>query len=53
MFVYTALCWKLIEMTEALFISCTAIPAVDVVEQIEQKPGKSVVTAVQAIFWQA
>ena len=38
---------------DALFISCTAIRAVDVVERIEQKIGKPVVTAVQAIFWQS
>ena len=36
---------------DALFISCTAIRAVDVVEQIEQKLGKPVVTANQALFW--
>jgi maleate isomerase len=38
---------------EALFISCTAIRAVDVVDRIEQTLGKPVVTAVQAMFWQA
>ncbi len=38
---------------DALFISCTAIRAVDVVEQIEQDLGKPVVTANQAMFWQA
>ena len=38
---------------DALFISCTAIRAVDVVERIEQSLGKPVVTANQAMFWQA
>ena len=38
---------------DALFISCTAIRAVDVIEKIEQKLGKPVITAVQAMFWQA
>lgn len=38
---------------EALFISCTAIRAVDVVERIEQAIGKPVVTANQAMFWQS
>ncbi len=38
---------------DALFISCTAIRAVDVVEQIERELGKPVVTANQAMFWQA
>ena len=36
---------------DALFISCTAIRAVDVVEAIEQEIGKPVVTANQALFW--
>ena len=39
------------EDADALFISCTAIRAVDVVEAIEQKIGKPVVTANQALFW--
>lgn len=38
---------------EALFVSCTAIRAADVVERIEQALGKPVVTANQAMFWQA
>lgn len=38
---------------DALFISCTAIRAVDVIEKIEQALGKPVITAVQAMFWQS
>ena len=38
---------------EALFISCTAIRAVDVVERIEETLGKPVVTANQAMVWQS
>lgn len=38
---------------DALFISCTAIRAVDVVDRIEQALGKPVVTANQALAWQA
>jgi maleate isomerase len=38
---------------EALFISCTAIRAVDVVEQLERALGKPVVTSIQAMFWQS
>ena len=38
---------------DALFISCTAIRAVDVVDKIEQKIGKPVITAIQAMFWQS
>ena len=38
---------------DALFISCTAIRAVEVVDRIEQALGKPVITANQAMFWQA
>ncbi len=38
---------------EALFISCTAIRAVDTVERIEQALGKPVVSANQAMVWQS
>lgn len=38
---------------DALFISCTALRAVDVVERIEQALGKPVITANQALYWQA
>ena len=38
---------------DALFISCTAIRALDVVERIEQAIGKPVVTANQAMIWQS
>ncbi len=38
---------------QALFISCTAIRAVDVIDRIEQKIAKPVITAVQAMFWQS
>ncbi|MBX2837795.1 MAG: aspartate/glutamate racemase family protein [Gammaproteobacteria bacterium] len=38
---------------DALFISCTAIRAVDAIERIEQKLGKPVISANQALFWQA
>lgn len=36
---------------EALFISCTAIRAADVVDRVEQTLGKPVVTANQAMYW--
>ena len=38
---------------EALFISCTAIRACDVVERLERTLGKPVVTSIQAMFWQS
>lgn len=40
------------EDTDAVFISCTAIRAVEVVDAIEQKIGKPVITSIQAMFWQ-
>ena len=38
---------------EALFISCTAIRAVEAVERIEAALGRPVITANQALIWQA
>ncbi len=38
---------------DALFISCTAIRAVEVIESIEQSLGKPVISANQALFWQS
>lgn len=37
--------------TEAFFISCTALPALLAVREIEQKTGKPVVTSNQATAW--
>ena len=39
--------------TEALFISCTAIRAMEVAESIEREIKKPVITANQAMIWQA
>ena len=36
---------------EALFVSCTALPALDVVAEIEARLGKPVVTSNQASIW--
>ena len=38
---------------DALFISCTAIRALDVVDRIERMIGKPVITANQAMIWQS
>lgn len=38
---------------DALFISCTAIRAVEVLDSIEQTINKPVISANQALFWQA
>ncbi|WP_265500814.1 maleate cis-trans isomerase family protein [Paracoccus beibuensis] len=50
---------EIIEMAEAsdhpeaqaLFISCTALPAVDVIDRIEARLGKPVLSSNQALFW--
>ncbi|MBU3029357.1 maleate cis-trans isomerase family protein [Paracoccus marinaquae] len=36
---------------EALFMSCTALPAVPVIERIEDQLGKPVISANLALFW--
>ncbi|MDP5306108.1 maleate cis-trans isomerase family protein [Paracoccus spongiarum] len=36
---------------EALFMSCTALPAVRIIDQIEDRLGKPVVSANLALFW--
>lgn len=36
---------------EALFLSCTAMRGVDVIDRIEARLGKPVVTSNQALFW--
>lgn len=41
------------DAADALFISCTAIRAVEVIQDIEDRIKKPVVTAVQALFWQS
>jgi maleate isomerase len=41
------------EEAEALFISCTAIRSCEIIERLEQRLGKPVVTAVQALFWKS
>jgi len=38
---------------EAVFISCTAIRAAEVVQSIEDALGKPVVSSVQALYWEA
>ncbi|MFT3863815.1 MAG: aspartate/glutamate racemase family protein [Solirubrobacterales bacterium] len=37
---------------DGLFISCTALRAVEVIDEIEEEIGKPVVSSVQAQFWQ-
>ncbi|MEZ5478808.1 MAG: aspartate/glutamate racemase family protein [Thiolinea sp.] len=37
--------------SDAVFISCTALPAVQVIDRVEQQLGKPVVTSNQATLW--
>ena len=36
---------------QALFLSCTALPALDLIDALEARLGKPVLTANQALFW--
>ena len=36
---------------QALFLSCTALPALDLIERLEDFLGKPVLSANQALFW--
>lgn len=38
---------------DAVCVPCTAIRAVDVIERLEQKLGKPVLTSIQALFWES
>lgn len=38
---------------DALFISCTALRAVQVLDRLEEKLGKPVISAIQTLFWQS
>jgi maleate cis-trans isomerase len=37
--------------TEALFVSCTQLPTIDMIEPLERVLGKPVITSNQAVFW--
>lgn len=37
--------------TEGIFISCTALRTLDVIEKVEKEMGKPIVTAMQATMW--
>ncbi|WP_448118172.1 maleate cis-trans isomerase family protein [Pseudomonas serbica] len=38
---------------DAIFISCTALRSVEVIQQLESTLGKPVITSIQAMFWQS
>ena len=39
--------------TDAIFLSCTALPAVAVINRLEDRLGKPVITSNQAMIWMA
>ena len=43
----------LLGQADAQFVSCTAIRSCEIVDRLEQRLGKPVITAVQAMFWQS
>ena len=38
---------------EALFISCTALPALELIEKLEKKLNKLVLSSNQTLIWEA
>ena len=39
--------------SEALFISCTALPALDLIDQLEKKLNKVILSSNQTLIWEA
>ena len=37
---------------DALFISCTALPALSIIDRLEKKLGKIVLSSNQALIWE-
>ena len=37
---------------DALFISCTALPALAIIDRLEKKHGKMVLSSNQALIWE-
>ena len=42
-----------LDESEALFISCTALPALDLIEKLEKKLNKLVLSSNQTLIWEA
>jgi maleate isomerase len=40
-----------IKNADALFISCTALPVLNIIERLEKKLGKPVITSNQSLIW--
>ena len=50
-FLYNTLSNIEIKDAEALFISCTALPVLNIIERLEKKLGKPVITSNQSLIW--
>jgi len=42
-----------LDESEALFISCTALPALDLIDKLEKKLGKTILSSNQTLIWEA
>ena len=40
-----------IKKADALFISCTALPVLNIIDRLEKKLGKPVITSNQSLIW--
>ncbi len=50
-YLYEVLCKMNLNGADALFISCTALPALSIIEKLESKLGKIVLSSNQALIW--
>ena len=46
-------CQSISHDADAVFLSCTALPAVSIINELEEKLGKPVITSNQAMLWMA
>ena len=42
-----------LDESEALFISCTALPALDLIDKLEKKLNKLILSSNQTLIWEA
>ena len=50
-YLYDVLSKMDLKEAEALFISCTALPALSIIDKLEKKIGKIVLSSNQALIW--
>ena len=50
-YLYETLCNMDVEEAEALFISCTALPALPIIDKLEKKLNKVVLSSNQVLIW--